>query len=80
MKGKHARVSYKNDSKAIKYILNSREDKGREIRPKSKINEVKMRQKKQKKMKLAFMNYGSEKHYISGCRRDRGKIKGDKKG
>ena len=34
--------------KAVEYIPNSREDKGREIRPKSEINDAKMSQKKAK--------------------------------
>ena len=39
-------------SKAIKYIANSRVDKGREIRLKSEMNNVKISQKKKNKMKL----------------------------
>ena len=67
-------------SKAIKYIPNSRIDKGREIRLKSELNNAKISQKKQNKMELAAMNHDSEKDYIPGCRRDRGKRKGDKRG
>ena len=46
MNGKDVRVSYKNDPKAIEYTPNSREDKGREIRPKSEINHAEMSQKR----------------------------------
>ena len=67
-------------SKAIKYIPNSRVDKGRETRLKSKINNAKMSQKKQNKMELACMNDGSEKDHIAGCRRVGGKRKGDERG
>ena len=35
--------------KVIKYRPNSREDKGREIRRKSELNDAKMHQKKQKR-------------------------------
>ena len=67
-------------SRAIKYIPNSRVDKGREIWLKSEINNAKISQKKQNKMELAAKNHDSEKDYIQGCRRDRGKRKGDKRG
>ena len=40
--------------KEIEYIPNSREDKGREIRPKSEINDAKMSQKKQNKIESAL--------------------------
>ena len=66
--------------RAIKYTPIPREDKGREIRLKREINEAKMRQKKLNKMELAAKNDGSEKDYIPGCRRDRSKRKGDKRG
>ena len=64
--------------KAIKYTANSRVDKGREIRLKSEMSNAKISQKKQNKMELAAKNHDSEKDYMPGCRRDRGKRKGDK--